>query len=125
MSNKKHTTILCIRCPKGCEMTVLSHDDTFVVQGNECRIGEDYALEEIRNPMRIVSTTIGIYHALYPRLPIRTREPIPKNKIDAVMQAVKNVRVAAPVTKEQVVIKNVADTGVDMIAERTMDMVEP
>ncbi|HDH43865.1 MAG TPA: DUF1667 domain-containing protein, partial [Thermococcus sp.] len=47
----------------------------------------------------------------------------PKEKIKDVIDALKEVVVEAPVKMGQVILKNVGNTGVDVIAERDMERV--
>lgn len=121
MSQK--TEILCIKCPKGCLLRITIGTNEVKVEGNECPLGERYGIEEIKNPKRIVTSTVRILNARYPRLPVRTSEPVPKEKIKEVINNLKNVVVKAPVKKGQIIVQNVANTGVDIIAERDMERV--
>ena len=91
------------------------------VKGNECKIGIEYAREEIKNPRRIVSTTIKINNGKYPRLPVRTKDAVPKNKIKKVIEAIKGKSIDAPIKKDKIIIKNIAGTGIDLISERDME----
>jgi CxxC motif-containing protein len=52
---------------------------------------------------------------------VRTSEPVLKNRVRDVVAALKNIVVEAPVKAGQVILKNVVDTGVDVIAERDME----
>jgi len=115
---------LCIRCPKGCRLKVVRKGDEIKVEGNECPLGEKYGREELLNPRRIVTSTVKIKNAMYPRLPVRTAEPVPKDKIMDVIKALKGVVIEAPVKRGQVVLDDVANTGVPVIAERDMERVE-
>ncbi|AIF70087.1 hypothetical protein PAP_08530 [Palaeococcus pacificus DY20341] len=114
---------LCIRCPKGCRLKVVRKDDEIKVEGNECPLGEKYGREELLNPRRIVTSTVKILNAMYPRLPVRTAEPVPKDKIMDVIKALKGVVIEAPVKRGQVVLDDVANTGIPVIAERDMERV--
>ena len=124
MYKEKKLSMLCIRCPKGCELTVFERDKQIRVEGNECRIGVEYAIEETKDPRRIVSSTVEILNSKYPRLPVRTRDTIPKDKIKKVVEDIKGKIVKAPVKKGEIISKNVAGTGVDLIAERDMECVK-
>jgi len=124
MSKEKTCNLLCIRCPKGCNLTVKIKQNKININGNECRIGEEYAVEEIKNPMRYVSSSIRIYNSIYPRLPVRTSKVISKNKMKEVIKSIKGVTINAPVKKNQIIIKHVAGTDADIIAERSMEFVK-
>ncbi|WP_461864568.1 DUF1667 domain-containing protein [Thermococcus sp.] len=114
---------LCIRCPKGCRLRVVVDGDDIAVTGYECLEGKKYGEEEVRNPKRMVTSTVRILGAKYPRLPVRTAEPVPKDRILDVIAALRGVVVRAPVRRGQVIVENVAGTGVDVIAERDMEAV--
>ncbi len=116
--------ILCIRCPKGCELKVTEKNGEIEVSGNECRLGREYAREEMLNPQRIVTSTVRIHNASYPRLPVRTNKTVPKDKIDMVIEKLQNLSVEAPVEYHDVILKNVLDTKVDVISERDMERVK-
>lgn len=124
MSKKDKKRLLCIRCPKGCELTVFKQGEQIKVEGNECKIGVEYAIEEFKNPRRIVTSTVKLTNARYPRLPVRTKDTVPKDKIKKVIESLKDVIVKAPVKKGDIIMKNVADTNIDIIAERNMERVK-
>jgi len=114
---------LCIRCPKGCRLKVTVEGDEVRVSGFACLEGKKFGEEEVMNPKRVVTTTVRILNARYPRLPVRTAEPVPKDRIRDVIDALKGLVVEAPVRRGQVIVRNVAGTGVDVIAERDMEAV--
>ena len=47
---------------------------------------------------------------------VRTRQDVPKSKIFAIMEEIRRTVVTAPVHIGDVVIPNIAGTGVDLIA---------
>ncbi len=110
----------CIVCPIGCRMTITEVDGELQVQGNQCPRGEKYAVEEVKNPTRIVPTTVRIAGGVLPRLPVKTAEPIPKDKIFDVMADVNQVTVEAPISVGDIIIENAAGTGVAIVATRSM-----
>ncbi len=115
--------LICIGCPMGCMVTV-SLDDGKVceVTGNTCKRGDVYARKEVTNPTRIVTSSVRVNGGTYPVVPVKTREDIPKGKIRDCMKALKEVVVDAPVKIGDVVLKNVADTGIDVIATKDNEM---
>ncbi|MFW5904384.1 MAG: DUF1667 domain-containing protein [Thermoplasmatota archaeon] len=115
--------VLCTRCPKGCRLKLKVEDDEVVVRGYECKLGEEYGKQEGRNPKRVVPTTVRIRKGRWPRLPVRTDDTIPLDKIDDVMDEIRGLVLDAPVKKGDIVMENVAGTSVSMIAERDMERV--
>ena len=116
---EKNIELTCINCPMGCPLTVTMENGKVTrVCGNNCKRGEIYAHREVTNPTRIVTSSINIEGGKSPRVSVKTREGIPKDKIFSCIKALKNVTIKAPIHIGDVIISNVADTGVDIIATR-------
>lgn len=110
--------LICITCPKGCHLTV--DELTYEVVGNDCPRGAVYAKNELTFPTRVLTSTVRITGAQTERCPVRTECPVPKAKLFEIMEQIRNVTLTAPVSIGDVVIKNVCDTGVDVIATRSL-----
>lgn len=106
---------ICIVCPRGCHLKV---DDEMNVTGNTCPRGKVYALNEITNPTRMITSTVAIESVELHRVPVMTSKPIPKGKIFDVMGEINKVRVKAPIKIGDVIIKNVLGLDSDIIATR-------
>ena len=107
--------LICIGCPMGCPLTVtLDGGAVVTVQGNTCPRGDAYARKEVTAPTRIVTTTVRVTGGVLAAVSCKTRTDIPKDKIFAVVRALKAVTVAAPVTIGQVVLPNAAATRLVM-----------
>jgi CxxC motif-containing protein len=113
------TELICIVCPKGCRLKVDEKKD-FRVTGNSCKRGEDYGRAELKNPTRVLTSTVRIVNAAHSRCPVRTSAPIPKQLILEAMKTLDSVSLKAPVKAGQVVVKNVCGTGVNIISTRSM-----
>ena len=117
MQTTRHLT--CIGCPLGCQITVELEGDTVVsVTGNTCPRGDAYARKEVTAPARIVTSTVRVKGGTIPMVSVKTAGEIPKGKIFDCVKALKNVEVAAPVKIGQVVLTDVAGTGVDIVATK-------
>lgn len=117
--------MVCIVCPVGCRLTVecmkeFLVEDAYSITGNKCKRGVDYAVKEMTSPTRMLPTTIKIEMGILNRLPVRTRNPIPKELIFDCMDVINKVKVEAPISMGDVVISNILGTGVDVIATRSM-----
>lgn len=93
-------------------------EGTLEVTGNSCPKGEAFARSEITNPMRVLTTTVVIRSRNEKMLPVRTQDPIPKSSMAAAMNYIKNVRVKAPVEVGDIIVSDLADTGVPLIATK-------
>lgn len=113
----------CIVCPMSCHIEVEMDDDVIVsVKGNTCPRGDAFARSEMTCPMRMVTTTLRIHHALHPLLPVITSQNVSKDKIFDIMDVCKTLEVDAPVRGGDVLCRNIAGSGADLIASRTMEM---
>ncbi len=116
--------LTCIGCPMGCLLTVEIQDGIVQkVSGNNCANGDVYARKEVTNPTRIVTSTVVIKNGNKPRLSVKTKSDIPKDKIMEVMEKINETVVDAPKNIGDVIINNVADTGVDVIATKNIKRV--
>jgi len=115
------TEMICIVCPKGCHLEIEEKTKgDFIVTGNECPRGEKYAIVEMTRPTRMIPSTVRIEGGLLNRLPVITDKPIEKKHIKALMKELSKVKVTAPVKRGDVIIKNVLDTEVNIVASRSM-----
>ena len=113
--------MICVSCPKGCTLTVTKEGNTVVkVTDATCKRGEDYAHQEITDPRRMVATTVKVKNGIHPLVPVYTAAPVPKPLIFDILAEIRKTELSAPVTTDQVIIENVLDTGVDIIASRDM-----
>lgn len=109
--------ITCIICPIGCTITVQGDASTVLaVEGNSCKRGEAYATQEFIHPERILTSTIKVNGAHTPVVPVRSSKPIPKDMQLQCMDILRKTVVASPVNIKDVLIANILDTGVDIIA---------
>ena len=114
--------LTCIICPRGCTIRYdVENGEAVNITGNACPRGQAYTETEIKAPTRMVTSTVPIHGSHYHQLPIITSSPIPKQAIFEVMDAIHNTEVDAPVEMGQVIIKDVAGTGVDILAARSME----
>lgn len=120
--NKKELT--CIGCPLGCPITVTMDGNTVLeVTGNTCKKGDAYARKEVTNPTRIVTSTVPVKGGTCTMANVKTASDIPKDKIFDCVAAIKDVVITAPVHIGDTVLKNVAGTGVDIVAARNVEAV--
>lgn len=118
--NEDCQQIICISCPIGCELTIIKNVDNneYTVTGNKCPRGKKYAISELTAPQRTVTTTVAIENYIYPVIPVKTSQAIPKEKIFEIMQIASNVVIKAPIQVGEIVIKNIANTGVNLVATK-------
>lgn len=115
-------SLTCIGCPMGCMLSVtLENGEVTEVTGNTCKRGDIYARKEVTNPTRIVTSTVKVSGGTLAMVSVKTKTDIPKGKIFDCVRALKTVCVKAPVHIGDVILENVADTGVDIIATKNVE----
>ncbi len=113
--------LTCIGCPMGCPLTVEIEDGNVVsVTGNTCKRGDVYARKEVTNPTRIVTSSVMVEGGTLAAVSVKTKEDIPKGKIFDCVKALKGVCVKAPVHIGDVIVSDIAGTGVDIIATKNV-----
>ena len=116
--------LTCIRCPMSCIIEINEReDDVLDIKGYECELGRRYAIEELRNPMRILTTTVAVRNGLHPVLPVKTEREIPKHLILDGIKILSKISVEAPIHYGDIIYSNILDTGVDVIASRDIDAI--
>ena len=107
----------CVACPLGCSLKV-EYEGTNVISvtGNTCKRGAAYGASEIVNPERSLTSTVKVVGGVHPVVPVKSAGPVPKTKMFDCMKEINEACVEAPVKLGQVLICNVAGTGVDIVA---------
>ncbi len=118
---QRHLT--CIGCPMGCQVTVeMEKGEVVSVSGNTCKRGDIYARKEVTDPTRIVTSTIAVKDGDKERVSCKTASDIPKDKIFSVMHDINHAVCKAPINIGDILIENVANTGVSVIATRNISI---
>ena len=111
--------LTCIRCPMGCALTVELDDSGAVtsVTGNSCPRGAQYGRDEVTNPVRTVTTSMPVVGAPHAHMvSVKTQTDVPKGKVFDVIAALAGLTAQAPVAIGDVLVHDVAGTGVDVVA---------
>jgi CxxC motif-containing protein len=109
--------LVCIGCPLGCRLEVtLENSEVLRVTGQSCRKGKTYAIKECTNPTRILTTTVEVENGFLEVASVKTEKDIPKDKLFDCIKELKKVRLTAPIHIGDIVVANIADTGVNIIA---------
>ena len=110
--------LTCISCPLGCPLKVETDSSGKVlkVTGNTCKRGEEYGKKEVTNPTRTVTSTVRLLGGTARVVSVRTQTDIPKEKIFQCMEEIRKAAAEAPVRIGDVILENVAGTGVSVVA---------
>jgi len=113
--------IICTGCPKGCQVIIKTEGDKITdIYGYECPTGKEYAINEFKNPTRILPTTVKVEGGEFPLVPVKTAAPIPKSDLIKAMNFIAEKTVKAPIEIGDILIENILNTGVDVVATRNI-----
>lgn len=115
---------LCIGCPLGCRLEVdeSPSGDIVEIRGFSCKRGKEYAQQEHSDPRRMVTTTVAIANAPWPRLPVKSSAPVPKARVIEICRLLRSLQVNAPVQAGDVLVANVLGLGADIVATRSFEI---
>lgn len=99
--------LICIKCPRGCEITVEGESIT----GNACPRGLEYAKEEMICPMRTVTY---LAKSSYGIVPVKTDRDVPKSDISKVVDEISKLQLGK-VQIGDVVIKNILGLDANVV----------
>lgn len=118
----------CTTCPSECLLTVEVERDVngsvaaiHSVTGNRCPRGDKFAHQELTCPMRVLTTTVAVSGGDEALPPVRTAEAIPLALHAQAMDLIRGVVVDAPIRMGEVVLPNLLNTGIDLIASMDID----
>lgn len=118
----KNSQVICIGCPLGCLVTVKRKDDgTLDITGNTCPKGEAYARNEFTAPVRTLTSLIKVEGRRNQMVSVKTNGEIPKGKIGECMGILRKAVASAPVRVGDILISNIADTGIDIVATSALE----
>ena len=110
--------IICTLCPKGCHLGVDLKNET--VEGNGCIRGKAYGIGELTAPKRTLTSTVKIHGATCRRCPVKSSTEVPRELVPEMMKLLDSVELQAPVSLGDTVLKNILDTGADIVITRSM-----
>ena len=111
----KTRELTCIVCPRGCQLSVVLDGDKVVsVSGNICKRGTAYAEAECISPERTVTTTVRCKSGKV--VSVKTSAPVPKASVFEVMAEINRTVAENGIKIGDVIIENVAGTGVSVVA---------
>jgi len=111
--------ITCIECPAGCALSVEIENHKVVnVSGNKCPKGVPYAVSEVENPCRILTTTVLTEGLSLKAIPVRTDRPIPKAELFRAMEEISKIRITGPVSAGDIISGDLLGLGADLVATR-------
>lgn len=108
--------LICIGCPLGCNLEAqMEEGEVRNVTGNTCPRGRDYAIKELTDPRRIVTSLVRVKGGERAVAPVKTVSDIPKRQVMDCIRALREIELTAPVSMGEVAAKDICGSGVDVV----------
>nr|WP_300003768.1 DUF1667 domain-containing protein [Tissierella sp.] len=113
----------CKICPMHCELSIEEDkmDNSYIITGNKCPQGEKHALNEIKEPSRVLFSRVLIDKAPMSRLHVKTDGIVPSYFKEKFINLIEKTRVEAPIAKGEVIIENILSTGINVVSARRVN----
>lgn len=115
----KNKEMVCIVCPVGCHLSV---DKDLVVSGNKCRRGAVYAIEEMTQPKRVLTTTVKTTSMKHPRVSVKSNKPLDKKLIFEAIDKLSEIILDKDVKIGDIIIKNICSSDCDIVATKQLHL---
>ncbi|MEI8199856.1 MAG: DUF1667 domain-containing protein [Eubacteriales bacterium] len=120
-------SFICIVCPVGCEIEARieeSGEEPVILEiaGAGCIRGRTYVENELKNPMRIVTSSVRVTGGNMPITSVRLTAPVPRNRMMDVIGELRKITLTAPVSIGQIVIPDILGLGCDVIITKSVDI---
>ena len=104
--------LTCIICPNGCSLSI---DDELNVTGNLCPRGKQFATNEIKDPRRSITSTCKTIFKDIPVIAVRSDGEVRKDDVIKVIEEINKITIDKRLPIGEIVIKNVINSGVNII----------
>lgn len=110
---------ICIVCPNSCRIIAEYNEQEIKhIEGAQCKKGEEFIENEIKNPLRIFTGSIQCKNGEHLLVSVKTTNPIPKKYMKEIGQKTHQIKIKAPVEIGQVIIPQVMGIDADLVATR-------
>jgi len=106
----------CVECPRGCKLSIRKTGDEVEVSGAACPRGVAWGRRELLSPARVLTGTVRTSSRDLPRLPVRTAEAVPLERLLDAARALSSVVARGPLVPGDPVAKDFAGLGVALLA---------
>ncbi len=107
--------IICTICPNGCKIQVAG-DGT--ISGNLCKRGVEYALQEMKEPLRTLTSVVNTEDGLM--VPVKTDKPISLKSMKKAMEELNSLTLVLPIRLGDIIIKDIGETGANLVATASL-----
>ena len=119
---REEREVTCIQCPMGCKIAVeIYRQEVLGTKNAGCSRGVEYAIKEIKSPVRDFFSTIKVNNGKTPMLSVRSTKPVPKDLLLVCAIEISKLTVQAPIRIGSVIVKDILNSGIDIIATKNIE----
>lgn len=113
--------LVCLGCGLSCNLTVKTEEkDILSIEGNNCKNGVLYAKNEFIIPSRVITTVIKVQNGITKTVPVKTEIHVPKSLGFRILRELNDLIVLAPINKGDIIKENICNTGVNIVATKSV-----
>lgn len=114
--------ITCILCPNGCDILIEYSDEELIeIEGAVCPKGKEYARQEIKDPLRILTSSVMVKGGDTSLVSVKSDKPVPLENIMDIMEELKELKVKAPISIGDIIIEKPNGIDCNIIATREVE----
>jgi CxxC motif-containing protein len=112
--------MVCFICPKSCLLSVQEANGEIRVENNRCPRGIEFAVKELREPERTLTSAIRVNNGVLPLASIRSENPVKKTELKGLVKYFDGITIDAPVSTGQILFSGIGKNSVNIIATRSV-----
>lgn len=113
LESEGEPVVICTVCPIGCKITVTASRDGFKTEGNTCNRGRVYAIKEVTEPERTLTSIMMCEDGTV--IPVKTDSPVPKDKIFECMKEINEKTLRLPIELGDIIIEKIGGTEANIV----------
>ncbi|MDR2447193.1 MAG: DUF1667 domain-containing protein [Treponema sp.] len=112
--------IVCFMCPNSCVLSISGDETNPRIENNRCSRGIDFALKELGDPERTLTSTMRTLNGVLPLVSVRSDKPVKKAELQEIITQLDALTINAPIARGQVLMASVGINKVNIIATRSV-----
>jgi CxxC motif-containing protein len=112
--------LVCFICPNSCLLHISRENDNaqIAVKNNGCPRGIAFAVKEMTNPERTLTSTVKVKNGALPLVSVRSDRPVQKAELKNLVKQLDRLIIDAPVSGGQLLVPAMGANRVNIIATR-------
>ncbi|MDR1596386.1 MAG: DUF1667 domain-containing protein [Treponema sp.] len=110
--------LVCLVCPNSCLLEVERECGALRVANNGCSRGVEFAVKELNDPERTLTSTVKVLNGEFPLVSVRSDAPVKKEELISLIQQLDTLSIEAPINSGQALVSGLGVNKVTILATR-------